>query len=229
MHDAHEVGIAEANAHLRGRGDGARIELEANHRHRASTKSLTPAPLSGHAPRVAQSKKRLPVLKSTPEEEQGEEPRPPWQWVGFGVAATFGAWVPLQYLAEAATQRLLAAWVQRASTAEDVATAIASLSSSERARVWAVVLGFRVVPAIASSFFGGYVVGRWGGDNAGPRESAIAGAATALIVSVLALAAFGGVVWWTPALVLVLTTPPAWMGGRVGVRRRKRAMTPNMM
>lgn len=178
---------------------------------------------------MAETKKRLPVLKSTPEEEQGEEARPPWQWVGFGVAATFAAWVPLQYLAEAATQRLLAAWVAGASTASDVATALASLSSSERARVWAVVLGFRVVPAITSSFFGGYVVGRWGGDHAGPREAAIAGASTALVVSVLALAAFGGVVWWTPALVLVLTTPPAWLGGIVGMRRRKKAMTPNMM
>jgi hypothetical protein len=177
---------------------------------------------------VADTKKRLPVLRSTPEDEQGEEPRPPWQWVGFGVAATFGAWVPLQYLAESVTQRLIARWVAGASTAEEVATALASLSQSERTRIWIIVLGFRAVPPIVSAMFGDYIVGRWGGDNAGAREAAIGGAATALIVSVLAIAAFGATVWWTPALVLLLTTPPAWWGGRIGLRRRKRALTPNM-
>jgi hypothetical protein len=177
---------------------------------------------------VAYTKKRLPVLKSTPEDEQGEEPRPPWHWVGFGVAATFASCVPLSYAAEAATQRLLAGYVGAASTAHEVADAMAALSSADRTKVWIISVGLRAAPLVVSSLFGGYVVGRWGGDNAGMREATIAGAATALFVCVLAFAAVGFAAWWTPALVLVLTTPAAAWGGGIGLRRRKKAMTPNM-
>ena len=173
-------------------------------------------------------KKRLPVLKNTPEDEQGEEPRPPWHWVGFGVAATFAACVPLQYAAEWATQRLLAGYVGGASTAQEVAEALAALTSAERTKIWVIVVGIRALPLVVSSVFGGYVVGRWGGDNAGTREAAIAGATTALFVSVLAFAALGAGAWWTPALVLLLTTPAATWGGTMGIRKRQKAMTPNM-
>lgn len=167
-------------------------------------------------------------MKSTPEDEQGEEPRPPWHWVGFGVAATFAACVPLQYAAEAAAQRLLVRWTAGATTAEEIATAMASLSSTERGKIWIIAVGLRALPLVISSAFGGWIVGRWGGDNAGVREATIAGAATALVVTGLAFAAMGAGAWWTPALVLVLTTPAATLGGRAGLRARRRAMTPNI-
>jgi len=174
-------------------------------------------------------KKRLPVLANTPEDEQGEAPRPPWQWAGFGVAATFGACVPLQYLAEALTQRIMRAWVGEPDSAESTAAALAALSSGERAKVWVAVVGLRALPLVVASLFGGYVVGRWGGDNAGVREAAVGGVAVTIIVSVLAFAVVGLGAWWTPALILVLTVPAAAWGGRVGKTRRIKAMTPNLL
>ena len=177
---------------------------------------------------VVDPKKRLPVLKNTPEEEQGEEPRPPWQWVGFGVAATFAMCVPLQYLAESITQRILRGFVGDPDSAEATARALAELPSGDRAKVWIAVIGIRALPLVVSTFFGGYLVGRWGGDNAGVREATLSGVATAIIVSVLAFAVLGLQAWWTPLVLLALMTPMAAWGGRVGLRKRIRMMTPNI-
>jgi hypothetical protein len=174
-------------------------------------------------------KKRLPVLANTPEDEQGEAPRPPWQWAGFGVAATFGACVPFQYLAEALTQRIMHAWVGDPDSAAATAEALGALSTGDRAKVWLAVVGIRALPLLVASLFGGYVVGRWGGDNAGVREAAISGVAVTIIVSVLAFAVVGLGAWWTPALILLLTVPSAAWGGKVGKTRRIKAMTPNLL
>ena len=173
-------------------------------------------------------KKRLPVLKNTPEEEQGEEPRPPWQWVGFGVAATFAMCVPLQYLAESITQRILRGFVGDPDSAEATARALAELPSGDRAKVWIAVIGIRALPLVVSTFFGGYLVGRWGGDNAGVREATLSGVATAIIVSVLAFAVLGLQAWWTPLVLIALMTPMAAWGGSAGLRKRIRMMTPNI-
>jgi hypothetical protein len=174
-------------------------------------------------------KKRLPVLANTPEDEQGEAPRPPWQWAGFGVAAMFGACVPLQYAAEALTLRIMHAWIGDPDSPEATAAALALLSSGERAKVWTAVVGIRALPLLVSSLFGGYVVGRWGGDNAGVREAAIAGVAVTIIVSVLGFAVVGLAAWWTPVPLLLLTVPAAAWGGKLGKTRRIKAMTPNLL
>jgi hypothetical protein len=181
-----------------------------------------------HLAQVADPKKRLPVLVNTPEEEQGEEPRPPWHWVGFGVAATFGASVPLQYVAESITQRILRAFIGEPESAAATEQALAALSSTERVKVWIAVIGIRALPLLLGALFGGWIVGRWGGDNAGVREGAIAGAATAIIVSVLAFASLGAGAWWTPLVLLATMTPLAWWGARIGLKKRIRMRTPNV-
>src|SRR5258708_13511948 len=51
-----------------------------------------------------QSKRRLPVLQSTAEEDPGDPHRPPWQWVVFGALAIFVVWLPLSAIAAVATR-----------------------------------------------------------------------------------------------------------------------------
>ncbi len=137
--------------------------------------------------------------------------------------------MPLQYLAEALTQRIIRAWVGDPDSPDATAAALALLSTAERAKVWVAVVGIRALPLVVSSLFGGYVVGRWGGDNAGVREAAIAGVAVTIIVSVLGFAVVGLAAWWTPALLLLLTVPATAWGGKVGKTRRIKAMTPNLL
>ena len=177
---------------------------------------------------MADTKRRLPVLKNTPEEEQHEEPRPPWHWVGFGVVATFAAWLPLQYIAESVVQRLLRGYLGEPSSEDAMGRAVSALASPDRAKVWIIAVGLRALPLFFASFCGGYLVGRWGGDHAGVRESTVAGVATAIVVSALAFASLGIGAWWTPAMVLAITVPLSALGGKVGLTRRIRALTPNI-
>jgi MFS family permease len=175
---------------------------------------------------VSESKRRLPVLKQTPEEEQGEAPRPPWHWAGFGAAATVAAWLPLLYVAEVLEKRLLDARFAGLSK-DEVRDAVAALPSSEQAKTWLIVLGLPVVGFVVGAVFGGYVVGRWGGDRAGAREAAAAGAIAAAVVTVLSACSGGGVSWVYLALAAVAAGTAA-LGGKLGVRRRRKAMTPNI-
>jgi hypothetical protein len=118
-------------------------------------------------------KRRLPVLQSSGAGES-DEPRPPWQWVGFGVVLDFAAWLPLAYVAE----------LLKAHLAPSIAGALL----------------FAVVPLAAGSFGGGFVVGRFG-DRVGARVGAFAGGSTGLatgglswtpFVAVALLGLFGG-------------------------------------
>jgi hypothetical protein len=188
---------------------------------------FTPAARVRNLPAVAESKRRLPVLKQTPEEEQGEEARPPWHWAGFGAAATVAAWLPLLYVAEAAKRRLLDARFAGAASEEEVREAIGALPTTEQAKTWALVIGLPIVGFVVGAMFGGYVVGRWGGDKAGVREAAVAGALAALVIAVLSAVSGGGVSWVYVVLIGV-SAGTAALGGKVGVRRRRKAMTPNI-
>ena len=89
---------------------------------------------------MSETKKRLPVLKQTPEEEQGEGPRPAWHWVGFGACASIGAALPLSYVTTAIATRVLP-------TAESTPGPIG--------------LALSLPPFIIGGFVGGFLVGRW--------------------------------------------------------------------
>src|SRR5579859_1236207 len=100
-------------------------------------------------------KRRLPIIKSTPD-EPGEPPRPPWHWVGFGAVAIFGAWLPLAYAAEALKRRLFGAYLGPTTTPQEVTEALDRLSPAERTKLTVVAIGVPLVPLLAASFFGGF-------------------------------------------------------------------------
>jgi hypothetical protein len=142
---------------------------------------------------VASGKRHLTVLKE-PAAEEGE-PRPPWQWVGFGALGIFVVWLPLSW----------------------AATSLAfTLDAAGEAPVARAAL-FSVSLAIAS-VAGGYLVGRWGTRGIGLREAALAGLAAGAGATALAWGTAG---FFPEALVTVmLATPMAALGGKVGLKRR---------
>jgi hypothetical protein len=170
---------------------------------------------------VVAEKRRLPVFKPTPEEESGEPPRPPWHWVGFGTAATYAAWLPLAYAAEAVRRRLFAAYLGPTSTVEEVALALDRLTPAERTKLTVLAVLVPILPLAVASFFGGFLVGRWGGAQATVRMAALAGVATGVVGCLLAWASAG--LAWTPLLAVAVATPMSAWGGRVGIGRRRRA------
>jgi hypothetical protein len=170
----------------------------------------------GNVFRVAE-KRRLPVInsKASPDSD-GDEPRPPWHWVGFGVVAIFGAWLPLAYLAETAKRRFVTAMVGAVDSPEQAESAIAGLDPRDRSRLMAAAIGLPAVALALGAFAGGYLVGRWS-ERAGTREAAIAGALAGVVSGVLALLAGAGPTAFAPLFLAALF---AALGGRVGSRRR---------
>lgn len=154
------------------------------------------------------------------------EVRPPWHWVGFGTVAIFAAWLPLAYVAQAVVARVLAQRFGATATAQDIASSLGTMPAGERARLMAILALPNVFALGLAAFGGGYLVGRFG-KGTGARESASAGAMTALVALALSLgggAAAGGLAAVATALVTVFIAVgfAAW-GGRVGVRKREKS------
>jgi tRNA-(ms[2]io[6]A)-hydroxylase len=141
------------------------------------------------------SKRRLPLIKTTSEAEEDAPARPPWQWVGFGTVAIFVVWLPLAFLAGVLASRL-----------GGMATApVASV---------AVLIAGLALAALA----GGFVVGRWGAAGVGVREAALAGLAAALVATGLSLGSPGALAGSVPTVVVAVAF--AALGGWLGLRRR---------
>ncbi|MBI2391963.1 MAG: hypothetical protein HYV09_20395 [Deltaproteobacteria bacterium] len=120
--------------------------------------------------------------------------RAPGAWILLGGLSVFAVLMPLMYLA------------------------IALIGAIYRAPVGApqTVLPAGVAGAIVvavSATCGGFIVGRFGG-KAGPREGALAGLLTGLVLWALTRMPIG-------AVVLALTVPFAFVGARWGRRTRK--------
>jgi tRNA-(ms[2]io[6]A)-hydroxylase len=165
---------------------------------------------------MADSKRRLPVLKN-PEPNEDDE-RPPWHWVGFGSIAIFAAWLPLAYLATAAQARIVSRFAE-ASSPEAIADAIQRAAPQDVARLRFAILLLLALPLAAGALGGGFVVGRWS-RSAGVREAALAGLATALMTCALSWRI--GVSWAAFAGVF-LAIPVAALGGWLGTRARVRS------
>lgn len=165
---------------------------------------------------------------AAPDDDNAVEVRPPWHWVGFGTVAIFAAWLPLAYAAQAIVARVLAQRFGATATAQDIASSLGTMPAGERARLMAILALPNVFALGLASFFGGYLVGRFG-TGTGARESASAGAMTALVALVLSLGgggAAGGMAAVATALVtVVLAVGFAAWGGRTGVRKRSRKST----
>jgi hypothetical protein len=142
-------------------------------------------------------KRRLPVLKDAGGDAR-DPPRALWQWVGFGALAIIAVWVPLAWLS------LLAA-VRVGQTAHPGSIAAPVL----------ILAGGLAVAALA----GGYLLGRWGTAGVGTREAALAATVAALAATALAWGT-GGASFASLATV-VIAVPPAALGARLGLRRRR--------
>ncbi|HEY8080239.1 MAG TPA: hypothetical protein VIF62_39185 [Labilithrix sp.] len=169
-------------------------------------------------------RRRLPVIQSPPKnEDDGEEDRPPWQWIGFGTVAIFAAWLPLAYLAGAVVKHAVEPYVGGAVTPEEYAARYAALAPDVRVRLAAIQWIPHALAFAMAAFAGGFLVGRFG-KGTRPREAAAAGAATAVIA--LGIAAGGGIGSIVAGLVMIVVVAllaigfAAW-GGKVGVARRK--------
>lgn len=178
---------------------------------------------------VVAERRRLPVLNNPPsnKDAEGEEPegedeaRPPWHWVGFGTVAIFSAWLPLAYVAGAASRKVMTSRFGEDASKDAIDLALAAMSAGERARLMATVALPGIFGLAIAAFGGGFVVGRFG-PGTGPREAAMSGAVTAFIASAMA---WSGVT--SSSIVAALVTFAiaigfaAW-GGRFGSRSRAR-------
>lgn len=164
-------------------------------------------------------KRRLPVLSSNAPEGD-EEPRPPWHWIGFGVVAIFGAWLPLAWLSAQVVRGLLARWFPGASSPEEIASAFSEMSTEARVRLTMTMAVPHVLALALASFVGGYLVGRYGASTT-RREPVLAGLFAGIVACVLTFGATG--FSWAPLVVPLVAAPMAGVGGGVG---RRRAVVP---
>ncbi|MBL8717595.1 MAG: hypothetical protein JNL79_16535 [Myxococcales bacterium] len=138
---------------------------------------------------MADGKRRLPVLGGgAPEPGELPEERSRGAWIILGALAVFAVLVPLAMLAMA----MVKAMGQPGP---------------------GVLIAVSVVSVSASSFAGGYLVGRFGA-KAGPREGGLAGALAGLVMWGLSRTPLG-------VVILPVTAAAASLGARVGVRSRK--------
>ncbi|MBX3186140.1 MAG: hypothetical protein KF819_03955 [Labilithrix sp.] len=173
-------------------------------------------------------RRRLPVIQSPPPASDGGagddeiEPRPPWHWIGFGTVATFAAWLPLAYGAQAFARSIVVSRFGQSPTREEVDLAFAAMSAEERFRWTASQTLPHVLAFGLAAFGGGYLVGRFGTGTA-VKHAAASGVVTSLVALFVSwrVLAEGGVAALVSVVVpLVVAVAFAAWGGRVGVRRR---------
>jgi tryptophan-rich sensory protein len=154
------------------------------------------------------AKRRLPLLQPNTDGGSDDPVRPVWQWVVFGAAAIFVAWVPLSALVGAVAARIFS----RAS--DPVALGRAALMTT---------IAYALELAVGA-LSGGYLIGRWGPGTARVRVAALAGLAAAAGLAVAAIASGASLSGGTIGLVFVALWSPltAALGGLLGLRRRPR-------
>lgn len=178
------------------------------------------------------ARRHLPVLNDTKPPPSSVEPeddeRPAWHWIGFGTVAIFAAWLPLAYVAQAATRSLAARWFAEAAAlgaaAPDaegsaaLARALDAMTPAERALRMTVLASPNALAFALAAFGGGFLVGRFA-RHGGPREAALSGACAAFVAVVIAWGGASLVYAATAAVIVVLAVAFAALGGRVGSKR----------
>ncbi len=163
-------------------------------------------------------KKRLPVLQPEVNDEDDDRERPLWQWAALGVALTFTLWVPLAATAQAISNRLVASTLGDFASTVEMNQAIVRLSTETSRRLSIQFFLLHAVALGVSSFVGGFIVGKYGGKG-GPRAAIGCGLLVAAFA--VALATATGSIRWTSALVVLLSAPLSFFGGRVGARKAR--------
>lgn len=159
-------------------------------------------------------KRRLPVLKSSDDEEQ----RPAKQWVAIGAIGTVLASLPLF--------GIVYMWAaSRVAAMGGTIEGLRAATPSERLSLgMIVVLGGLAAMAIAS-LLGGMLVGRYGGD-AGKNEGTFAGVTAGVLLSFVtligSLKSGQGVDWLMGSVISTVLAGIAGRGGAaIGLRLRK--------
>ena len=161
-------------------------------------------------------KKRVPVIQPASHEEEDSEARPLWQWSLLGVALTFTLWVPLAAGAQVISNRLIASTLGDFASTEEMNRALVSLSTEASRRLSVQFFVLHAAALGVSSFAGGYVVGKYGGKG-GPRAALGCGLLVAGFA--LALAAVNESVSARSVLLVLLSAPLSFAGGRTGARK----------
>ncbi len=200
MHDAHQVGLAEAHTDFDAALGTTRIDGDGHDDGR-------PFCHGRRVPNTENGKRRLPVIQE-PAAGQTEEPRPAWHWIGFGAVAIFVVWLPLAYAAEAVSRRLV---TSKLGTGE---TKLADLSRSDRFTVLAMFSVPQVVALVMAGLAGGFLVTRFGRGTR-RREAAFAGLAVGLLAFGMTYAQAG----FSGLIVPLLAAASAAGGGALGRRQ----------
>jgi MFS family permease len=155
------------------------------------------------------SKRRLPVLQSTAPEDEENDARPAIHWVVLGAIATILGWLLLASVAN---------WLLGALAAPPATPASVAVLVSVHAAAFGV-----------ASFAAGLLVGRFG-TKAEPRHAMAAGGVAATLGIAMSASqadglggAAGALAWLLVlATLIALGAGAAFMGDRVGRRRRAR-------
>lgn len=154
------------------------------------------------------------MLQGPDKPEDAEPPRPPWHWVGFGTVAIFVAWLPLAYLAESVSDRIVASRLPPGDAAE-LGERLRALSPAARRTAVVLMALPHVAALVLAALAGGFLVTRFGAGTR-PREAALSGLLVGLLALGLTYAQTG--VSLAPVIVPMVATLAAWGGGRLGRR-----------
>lgn len=168
-------------------------------------------------------KRRLPVVQPLDEAEEEAYERPAWHWVVIGAVGAFLFFVlglqVAQWFARREILRLVgegdAAVVRRA-----------LLTGAQEVYLNVVVYGLPLLCLLLSTWFGGMLVGRFGG-RAQLKEATLSGTATGVLTAAIAATSMWGrgewKAWLAASLILLAVgTLGAWRGGKRGLKRRER-------
>lgn len=169
-------------------------------------------------------RRRLPVLSNDPPaakppEDEPEDVRPPWHWVGFGTVAIFAGWLPLAYVAGSVSAKVMSARFGEGASRDAIDLALAAMTSSERSKLVATVALPGLLALALASFGGGFIVGRFGAGT-GVREAAMSGGVAAFIASALAWSGPTAAAFASAAVTFAVATGFAAWAGRFGSSRR---------
>lgn len=149
----------------------------------------------------------------------GGDERPPWHRLLVGVVSTFGAWLPLVFVA----RWVVAALMPRGVDARDREQLAQLMAESDPWRTMALLLGPPLVAFALACAVGGAVVGRTD-DRRVAKLASLSGTGAALIAWVLGVVAAGalsvGALGWLVGLVAIASMA-AGLGGIAGAKWKR--------
>jgi len=168
-------------------------------------------------------KRRLPVVQPLDEAEQEAYERPAWHWVVIGAVGSFLFFLLGLQLTQWFAHREI---LRLVGEGEEAIVRRALLTDAQEAYLNALIYGLPLICLLASSWFGGLLVGRFGG-QAGGREATLSGMATGGLTAAIAATSMWprgeAKAWALAAMILIVVGAlGGWRGGKRGLGRRDR-------